>query len=344
MTLRGIIMETFARYILLLVIAALAAGCGKKEEAAYTQTGVIMSVQAQVKVYGADAAAGKPIADAILNEFKRVSEEFSFTEPYSQTSLVNKKAYAGWVKVDDEFLRLLGLSLSYYQLTGGAFDITFAPLWPIWREAASSRKMPAKEEIAAALENIGSNNVQVDADRKMVRFLKPVQINMGGILRGYCFVRAYGILKQVAPAYPVEVRLGGNMLAYGKRPWKYAVTDPFHDDKTFGTISFDQGVVMSSSGRERFVQIEGKLYSHLLDLKTGYPLENFSNLIVYFPRMENENYLASAMLAVMGKEKAFSLMSAMKGSTAVWIDGQGVESVLTAPGSTAKWERTKSFF
>lgn len=337
-------MKISARSILLLAFAALAAGCGKKEEAAYVQSAVIMSVPAQVKVYGADAAAGKPIADAILNEFKRVDGEFSFSEPYSQTSLVNKKAASEWVKVDDEFLRLLGLSLSYYQLTGGAFDITFAPLWPIWKEAASSRKMPAKEEIARALENMGSNNVQVDPARKMVRFLKPVQVNLGGILRGYCFVRAYGILKQAAPAYPVEVRLGGNMLAYGKRPWKYDVADPFHDDKTFGAISFDQGVVMSSSGRERFVQIEGKLYSHILDLKTGYPLENFSNLIVYFPRMENENYLASAMLAVMGKEKAFSLMSNMKGSTAVWIDGQGRESVLITPTSTAKWERKKSFF
>lgn len=332
------------RSIIVLAAAALAAGCGKKEDAAYVQSGFVMSVPAQVKVYGADEAAGKQIADAILAEFKRVDDEFSFTEPYSQTSLVNKKAGAGWVKVDDEFLGLLGLSLSYYQLTGGAFDITFAPLWPIWKEAASSRKMPAKEEIARALENMGSNNVEVDAARKMVRFLKPVQINMGGILRGYCFVRAYGILKQAAPAYPVEVRLGGNMLAYGKRDWKYDVADPFHADKTYGTISFDQGVVMSSSGRDHFVQIENKLYSHILDLKTGYPLEDFSNLVVYFPRMENENYLASAMLAVMGREKAFSLMSNMKGSTAVWIDGQGRESVLTTPTSTAKWEKKKSFF
>ncbi len=332
------------RSILVLAAAACAAGCGKKEDAAYVQSAYIMSVPAQVKVYGADEAAGKPIADAILAEFKRVDDEFSFTKPYSQTSLVNKKAAAGWVKVDDEFLRLLGLSLSYSQLTGGAFDITFAPLWPIWKEAASSRKMPAKEEIARALENIGSNNVQVDAARGMVHFLKPVQINMGGILRGYCFVRAYGILKQAAPAYPVEVRLGGNMLAYGKREWEYEVADPFNDDKTYGSIRFNQGVVMSSSGREHFVQVEGKLYSHILDLKTGYPLENFSNLVVYFPRMENENYLASAMLAVMGREKAFSLMSNMKGSTAVWIDGQGQESVLTTPTSTATWKRKKSFF
>jgi thiamine biosynthesis lipoprotein len=303
-----------------------------------------MSVPAQVKVYGADEAAGKPIADAILKEFKRVSDEFTFSEPYSQTSLVNKKAYAGWVTVDEEFLRLLGLSLDYYKVTGGAFDVTFAPLWPIWKEAASSRMMPAKEEIARALENMGSDAIQVDAARKMVRFSKPVQINMGGILRGYCFVRAYGILKQLAPAYPVEVRLGSNMLAYGKRAWKYDVTDPFHEDKTFGAITFDQGVVMSSSGREHFVQIEGKLYSHILDLKTGYPLENFSNLVVYFPRMENENYLASAMLAVMGREKAFGLLSNMKGSTAVWIDGQGQESVLATPTSAAKWEKKKSFF
>ena len=328
--------------ILLLVVAA--AGCVKKEEPAYQQSAVIMSVPALVKVYGAPEAAGKEIADAVLTEWNRISGEFSFSEPSSQLSVVNKKAYGEWVKVDDEFLRLLMLSLDYYRLTGGAFDITFAPLWPIWKDAASTKKMPAREEIAKALTNMGSNYVQVDQARKMVRFLKPVQINMGGILRGYCFLRAAQMFRVKAPAYPVELRLGSNVLTYGKKNWKYDVTDPFAPDKVFGSFFFDEGVVMSSSGREHFVQIEGKLYSHILDLKTGYPLEDFSSLVVYFPRLESENFLASAVLAVMGKEKAFSLLSKMKGTAAVWIDGADKESVLVNGASGARWEKNTKLF
>lgn len=328
-----------SRSFLIFSLTLLAAGCGAKEEPAYRQSAVIMSVPAEVRVYGADASSGKAVADLVLAEWNRISGEFSFSDPASLTSVVNKKAYGEWVKVSDEFLWLLTLSLDYYKLTGGAFDITFAPLWPIWKEAASTKKMPAKEEISKALANMGSNYVQVDPARKMVRFLKPVQINMGGILRGYCFVRAARLLKETAPAYPVELRLGSNMLAYGKKNWKYAVVDPFDEHKEFGTFAFDEGVVMSSSGREHFVQIEGKLYSHILDLKTGYPLPDFSSLVVYSPHLESESFLASAVLAVMGKEKAFGLLSKMKGTAAVWIDGSGKESLFINDASGARWEK-----
>lgn len=328
----------------LLILALFLAACGRKEEPGYTQSGFIMNVPAQVKVYGASEAEGKPVADAVLGEWKRISDEFSFSEPYSQTSLVNKRAYTDWVKVEPEMFYLLQLSLDYYRLTGGAFDVTFAPLWPIWKEAASSRKMPAKEEIARALSTMGSGHIQLDQARRAVRFTKPVQINMGGIMRAYCFVRAARLLKRTAPAWPVELKLGGNMMAYGQRDWEYRVMDPFDEDRPFGTFRFPGGVVMSSSGREKFVQIEGKLYSHILDLKTGYPIEDFSNLVVYFPDLDGENFIPSAVLAVMGREKAFGLLSKMKGTSAVWIDGAGRETPFSAPGSAASWEKAKRLF
>lgn len=332
---------------LILFCGVLAGGffcsCGAKKEPGTTRSMFLMSVPAQITVYGSDDNSGRALAEKIFNEWKRIAAEYNFTEPYSFTSFVNKKAYGEWVKVDEEFLRLLELSLDYAKLTGGAFDITFAPLWPIWKEAASSKKMPSKKEISAALENIGSQYIQADRKRKLVRFLKPVQINMGGLLRGYCLTRAYEIIKQSGGA-PVEIKLGGYLLASGKRTWQYLVFDPFHEDKTLGKLVFDKGVVMSSSGRDHFVQIEGKLYSHILDLKTGYPIEDFSNLIVYCPSLEGGNYIPSAVLAVMGREKAFGLLSKMKGTAAVWIDGAGKVYVFSNAESLAKWEENKGLF
>ena len=74
----------------------------------------------------------------------------------------------------------------------------------------------------------------------------------------------------------------------------------------------------------------------MLDLKTGYPLPNFSSLVVYSPRLESESFLASAVLAVMGKEKAFGLLSRMKGTAAVWIDGSGKVFINDASGTGGK--------
>ncbi|MCX5791081.1 MAG: FAD:protein FMN transferase [Elusimicrobia bacterium] len=326
-------------------LALLAAGCGeRKEEAAFVQKTFIMSVPAEVRLYGGSKAAGQALAGDIFAEWNRISSEFSYSDPYSLTTLVNKKAYGEWVRVDDEFLRLLMMAMDYYKLSGGAFDITFAPLWPLWKEAASTRKLPAKADIQKALANIGSNYIQIDPARRAVRFTRPVQINLGGLLRGYCFERAYKMLRAKAPDFPVELRLGGNVLVYGKRDWKYAVMDPFRKNKRKGTLLFNNGIVVSSSGRDSFVEIEGKLYSHILDLKTGYPIENFSNLMVYFPGIESNNFLASAVLAVMGKDKAFKLLEGMKGTAAVWLDGAGEPYIFQNAASKAKWEEEKGLF
>ncbi|MBU2574246.1 MAG: FAD:protein FMN transferase [Elusimicrobia bacterium] len=330
--------------------AALAAflafyACSEKDDSKPTRSMFIMNVPARVTVYGASDAEGGRIADAVLNEWKRISAEYSFSEPYGSTAYLNNKAYGEWVKVEDELLKLLSLAMDYYKLTGGAFDVTCGPLWPIWTEAASSRIMPAKEEINKALLNIGSGYVQLDRARKLVRFTRPVQVNMGGLLRGYCFARAYKMLKELAgDKYAVKLRLGGYMLAYGRRNWSYDVADPFHDDKTLGRFFFPEGALMSSSGRDHFVQIEGKLYSHILDLKTGYPISDFSNMIVYFPTMENDEYLPSVVLAVMGKDKAFQLLGRMKGTAAVWIDGSGDIDVFLNADSKVRWEKSRRFF
>ena len=320
--------------------------CSKKDEASYIRTMFLMGTPAQVKVFTADKEKGEKIVAAVFKEWKRISDEYSFGEPYSYISYVNKKAFGEWVRVDDEFLSLLDISMDYYHLTGGTFDITFAPLWPVWKEAASSKKMPSKDDIARALSNMGSEFIQIDREKKMVRFTKSVQINMGGILRGYCLERGRVVMKQAMgkDKCHVELKFGSNVLHYGKGDWFYEVSDPFKEGGTLGRLRFQEGTVLSSSGRDHFVQIEGKLYSHILDLKTGYPLPDFSNLLVYFPTIEENEYIPSAVLAVMGKPKAFALLGRIKGAAAVWIDGSGSVAVFSNNNSKAVWEKNKGLF
>jgi len=333
----------------LLAIAALmliTPGCARRgSRATYTQKTFVLSVPAVFRTYGEpDKTQAKALADEIFAEWNRISDELSYSSPYSLTTVVNKKAVTEWVPVTDEFMRLLLLALDYHKLTGGAFDITFAPLWPLWKEAASSRRLPHKDDIQKALEGIGSQYIQVDVVKRQVRLTKQVQVNMGGLLRGYCFERAYKILKERKPAFPVQLRLGGNMLVYGQRDWQYRVPHPTDRMTILGRYMFKDGMVMSSAGRDIFVEIEGKLYSHILDLRTGYPVQDFSSLTVYFPGVENSDFLSSAALSVLGRDKAFALLGKMKGAAAVWVDGAGKAHYLTNPDSPAKWDEPKNDF
>ncbi len=289
----------------LLALAALvffAGGCGRRgSRAAYLQKSYIMNVSAQFRAYGSSTPGAKELADEIFAEWERVAGEFNSTDPYSLTSVVNKRAADEWVPVSDEFLRILQLGLDYSRLSGGAFDITFAPLYPIWREAGARKKLPPREEIAKAMKRIGYRCVEVEAAKKAVHFTGPVQINLGALVRPYCFERAYRILKERAPSYPVQLRLGGNMLAYGERNWRYRVPDPFNHGDILGMFGFDKGMVISSSGRDQFTEIEGTLYSHLLDLRTGYPIKDYAALTIYYPDLDGDNFMSSSALAVMGR-------------------------------------------
>lgn len=335
-----------ARLILLAfsALALTAGGCSRRgSRATFLQKAYILNVSAQFRAYGPETPGAKQLADEIFAEWNRVSEEFNYSNPYSLTSVVNKKAAKEWVPVTDEFLHLLLLALDYYELTEGAFDITFAPLWPLWKEAGSRRVLPPKEAIEKALTEMGSKYIEVDREKKMVRFRRPVQINLGGLLRGYCFERAYKMLQERKPGYPVQLRLGGNMLVYGDRGWRYRVPDPFKRGDTLGTFRFRKGMIMASSGRDSFVKIGGKLYSHILDLRTGYPIEDFSALTIYYPGIENEDFLASAALAVMGRHRAFEHISKVKGAAAVWVDGKG-KSRFLLPDDGPKWEEARGFW
>lgn len=315
----------------------------KNEKDVYMQKTFMFGSPAIVKVYGGTEQQGKMIADAVLNEWNRISDEFNYEDPYSITSIINKRGTQEWVKADAEFLDLLQVAVDYNRFTEGSFDITFAPLWPLWKEAASKRKLPSKKEIRQALSNIGSENIEIDHAEHAVRLKKQVEINLGGLLKGYCFERAYKLLEQ-ANRYnlPVELHLGGNMMAYRGKGWSYQMKNPVTGRK-MGRFVFDQGAVISSSGGDGFVEIDGEKYSHLLDLKTGYPIKNFSSFTVYFPDFGKENYLSSAALAVMGREKAFGVLSGMKGSAAIWIDAEGEPYYFINEDSKARWEAKKGF-
>ncbi|MBU2530172.1 MAG: FAD:protein FMN transferase [Elusimicrobia bacterium] len=336
--------KLFIGFLFLCISAGFFISCNQKTlNQGHVHTKFMLGVHSRITVLGASAEKSKYIADTIFAEWDRISKDFSFSEPYSYVSDVNKYAYIKPVKINEELYELLRQSVNYYNLTDGAFDITFAHLWPIWKEAAALKKLPADEDIKKAVANIGLNNVEVNPYDKTVKFNKPVHINVGGILRAHCLKRGYKILKEIGGDYSVELKLGGYVLAHGNHNWEYPVYDPFKSESVIGKICFRDGVVVSSSGRDHFVKIEGKLYSHILDLKTGYPLKDFSNLIVYFPSIDDESFIPSAVLSLMGKNKTFEVLSAAKESMGVWIDGRGQIYTLENKESQARWYKSKKF-
>ncbi len=334
--------RTMKRTAALISIFLFFPGCLNKnsKQEVYSEKAYIMSVPVEIKFYSGDIDYVSRISKKIIGEAKRISDEFSYNEAYSQISYLNKNAYEKWMPVEKELLNLLLISKNYYEITSGGFDPTFAPLWPIWKEAASKRKMPSEKEIKDAISKIGLSGVLIDEQNSRVMFSKPVELNLGGILRGYAFYKIIELLKRENVKESLMLDIGANRLCWGEGDWSYPVNSPFDETKVIGVLKFPSGVIVSSSGRSHFVEIEGKLYSHILNIKTGYPIENFSNLIVYLPEIKKD-FISSAALAILGRDKAFEMVGRQKGACAVWIDGAGNVSYFSSQDSACRWEKPK---
>ncbi|MEA3307322.1 MAG: FAD:protein FMN transferase, partial [Elusimicrobiota bacterium] len=155
--------KILAGFLILSGFSSFFISCNKKaSNKGHVHTKFILGVKSRITVFGASEEKAKYIAETVFAEWDRISKDFSFSEPYSYISDVNNDAYTKPVKINEELYELLRQSVNYYNLTDGAFDITFAPLWPIWKEAAASKKLPDDKDIKKAISNIGLKYVKVN--------------------------------------------------------------------------------------------------------------------------------------------------------------------------------------
>lgn len=329
----------------LLLALAVSSACRRRAPVQQfrSYSGIFLGATAEISVYGADEKNSRAVADAVFAEWGRLDGEYSFNNAYSLISYINRKAPFDWVPVTEECYGLLEKSREYFRMTGGRFDVTFAPLWELWKKSARENVLPDKKDIDAALSQVGFDAVSLDPARRAVRFLKPVQINISGVVRNYALLRAKGVLDGLAvKPESVLVELGGDILAYGRRRprWEIELRHPLKPAVMLGTLAFDEGAVLVSESHEHFVEIAGKRYCHILDLKTGYPIKDFAKLTIYVPSIDGSHF-PSAVAVLMGREAGLAAVSAIYGAMALWADPEGKVFSAAHPSCPANWTPSK---
>jgi thiamine biosynthesis lipoprotein len=162
---------------------------------------------------------------------------------------------------------------------------------------------------------------------------------LGGLVKDYALRRGGEILSGRADGVPVLLDLGGDILAYGRKspPWQVGVRHPLRPGELLGTLRFPEGgAVLTSGDYERFVEIGGRRYGHILDARTGLPVSGFAGLTVYLPDISVE-HLPSAALVLLGRDEALARVRAIPGALAVWVGPDGSVETAEGPGSPAAW-------
>jgi FAD:protein FMN transferase len=143
----------------------------------------------------AQCPGGTEIALDALDVVEHLEDQLSYFRPASQVSRINQLAAEGPVEVEPWLFELLQQAMQLHEETGGAYDITSAPLWEAWGFARRAGKIPSDADLAAARSLVGGHLVELDAARRTVRFGKPgVRLNLGSIGKGYALDACAGRL------------------------------------------------------------------------------------------------------------------------------------------------------
>ena len=329
---------------LLALAATLLQGCsssgGSRETAAQAQpsTGSTFAFDTYCTftVYGDDGALAK-LADA-CTRYHGLFDAYTAT---SDIARINAGAGAA-VEVAPETIDLIEQALAYCAQADDLFDITIGAVSSLWDFKTGAR--PTDDAIAAALPHVNWRNVVVDAQAGTVRLADPAaRIDVGGIAKGYVADRLCELLERETDATAAVISLGGNVAFFGEKPdggtWDAGIRDPNDPGgtATVGTAHIAGGSLVTSGLYERTFELDGVTYWHILDPRTGMPVQtDVTSATVLCPSSTTADAL-STTLFVAGSRAGAAIADAHEGTAAYFV----LQNDSTA--ESPRWQELSNF-
>lgn len=250
---------------------------------------VAMGSAYSVVVYGDDRTRMEEAVDAAFAEVQRLDQMLSNYKPESELSEINRYASERPVTVTQEMYDLLAACVEYSRESEGAFDITVGPLMKVWGFYKGTGRLPHRAEVMGALERVGYRNIVLDAAHRTVRFARQgMELDPGGIGKGYAVDRMVDVLKNYGIRRALVSASGSSIYGLGAPPdekgWKIEIRDPKNEKKSVAEIYLKDESMSTSGNYEKFFRAEGRIYSHIMDPRTGWPAQGVLSVSAVTPR------------------------------------------------------------
>jgi FAD:protein FMN transferase len=277
-------------------------------------------------LYARDEAQASAAFEAAFDEVERLEEALSNYRDTSELSRINRLAGSEPVTTDPEVFGLLQTSLDYSRKTGGAFDITVGPLMKAWGFFRASGHYPSRVELENARAKIGWEFVQLDAANRTVHFSKPgMELDLGAIGKGYTVDRMVNVLREAGIRSALVDAGSSTLYALGAPPgkdgWTVRVPRPGHRDQTVSTVLLRDASLSTSGNYEKFFQLNGRVYCHILDPHTGAPVQGMLQTSVIAHDGTTTDALSTSMF-VLGPQAGKALLSTFPGAAGFWLTGE----------------------
>ena len=304
----------------LMTIILCCTGCERKEELYITTADIFFDTVVNIRIWGTTDETLLEECEAICERYENL---FSRNVPSSDISRLNNcKGEA--IELDSETIELLKFSVELSELSGGAFDITTTPLSDLWMIKDNPGVIPDKEAIDKALSHVGYENIFFEDDNKAGLKDPEALVDLGAIAKGYIadklkeFLITNGVTRAV-------IDLGGNIVAIGEKsdgtPYNIGIQKPFDErNEVLLSVPVKDKSVVSSGTYERYFEKDGKIYHHIFDPKTGYPVENDLVGVTIISDSSLVGDALSTTCFVLGKEEGIKLLESYPLVRGIFID------------------------
>ncbi len=287
----------------------------------------LMGTRCQGTAWAASPGDAAAAIEAAFDEIARLEAILSDYRPGSELSRLNHAAFASPFACSPDLFDFIRVSAACTARTGGAFDITIAPLTAVW-DLRGAGRIATPEQVRHALGQVGSSRLQLDDDNRTVRFgVGGMALDPGGIGKGYALDAAARVLR----ARGIRAALldfGGQVLALGappgKKGWLVGIAHPLRRDEEAATLLLRNASIATSGNAERGIDVNGRDLGHILDPRTGEPVSTRRTASAIAASASEADAFSTALL-VMGPDEGLRWAGDQSGLNAMFleVDGQG---------------------
>ena len=240
-----------------------------------------MGTPCAVQIYAKTHVKAKRAAKKVVTDVARLEDIYSRYRNDSFLTEINRvAAVGGSITVDAETAGLLDYAATCYQQSDGLFDITSGLLRQAWNFKSS--KVADEAVIHSVLERIGWDKLHWQSP--VLEFLVAgMEIDFGGVVKEYAVDRAAALCMEMGIQHGI-VNLGGDIKVIGPHadgnPWRVGIRHPRETDAVLQTIELYAGALASSGDYERCIMLNGIRYGHVLNPKTGWPVQRMASVSV----------------------------------------------------------------
>ena len=257
---------------------------------------------------------------------KEVNKKLSMYDPESELSLFNREKIGKPVNISSDFFAIILTAKKLFQLTDGSWDGTVKPLVDLWGFGTKKRKnqIPETDKITLALSKTGFNHINIKGQQTICKNAD-ISLDLGSIAKGYG-VDAVAELFTSSGIHDILVEIGGELYGSGKNKkgkyWSVGISRPdklFANQNLYKVIRLNNRAIATSGNYRNFFEINGKIFSHIIDPKTGFPVDNqIVSASVISRDCTFADGLATALI-VMDVQKAIKLVNSLENTECLII-------------------------